>query len=67
MMVDYSMLTVSVRSDTDRCGRLLLTVAALFENSSADDQVGWRARLTAYQEQLREWAESYPPTFTTPR
>jgi len=40
-----------------------LTVAALFDNASADDQAGWRAPLTAYQEQLREWAESYPPTF----
>jgi PAS domain S-box-containing protein len=40
-----------------------LTVAALFENASADDQAGWRALLTAHREQLREWAESYPPTF----
>jgi tetratricopeptide (TPR) repeat protein len=40
-----------------------LTVAALFENASADDQAGWRALLTAHQEQLREWAASYPPTF----
>ncbi|HLZ66995.1 MAG TPA: AAA family ATPase [Aliidongia sp.] len=40
-----------------------LTVAALFEAGSADDQVGWRALLTAHREQLREWAENYPPTF----
>jgi hypothetical protein len=40
-----------------------LTVTALFEHASADDQAGWRALLTAHQEQLREWAESYPPTF----
>ena len=40
-----------------------LTVAALYENGSADEQAGWRALLTAHQEQLREWAEIYPPTF----
>src|SRR5882672_8184756 len=40
-----------------------LTAAALFENAPADDQAGRRALLTAHQEQLREWAESYPPTF----
>jgi PAS domain S-box-containing protein len=40
-----------------------LTVAALYENGSADEQTGWRDLLTAHQEQLREWAESYPPTF----
>jgi PAS domain S-box-containing protein len=40
-----------------------LTVAALFENASADGQAGSRALLTAHQEQLREWAESCPPTF----
>jgi PAS domain S-box-containing protein len=40
-----------------------LTVAALFEKGSADDQIGWRALLTAHREQLCEWAENYPPTF----
>ena len=40
-----------------------LTVAALYENATADEQTGWRELLTAHQEQLREWAESYPPTF----
>jgi PAS domain S-box-containing protein len=40
-----------------------LTVAALYENVSADEQTGWRELLTAYREQLREWAETYPPTF----
>jgi len=40
-----------------------LTVAALYEKGSADDQTGWRALLTAHREQLREWAENYPPTF----
>ena len=40
-----------------------LTAAALYEIGSADEQAGWRALLAAHQEQLREWAEIYPPTF----
>ena len=40
-----------------------LTVAALYENASADQQAGWRDLLTVHREQLREWAENYPPTF----
>ncbi len=40
-----------------------LTVAALYENATADEQTGWRDLLTAHREQLREWAENYPPTF----
>src|SRR5258705_2630226 len=40
-----------------------LTVAALYENASADEQSGWRDLLTAHREQLREWADNYPPTF----
>jgi len=40
-----------------------LTMAALYENVPAAAQSGWRERLTSYQEQLREWAENYPPTF----
>jgi PAS domain S-box-containing protein len=40
-----------------------LTVAALCERASADEQTGWRDLLTAHREQLREWADSYPPTF----
>jgi PAS domain S-box-containing protein len=40
-----------------------LTVAVLYENATADEQTAWRELLTAHQEQLREWAESYPPTF----
>ena len=40
-----------------------LTVAALYENASADDKQAWRDLLAAHQEQLREWAENYPPTF----
>src|SRR6267142_99316 len=40
-----------------------LTVSALYENASADEQSGWRDLLTVHLEQLREWADSYPPTF----
>src|SRR5882757_9189949 len=40
-----------------------LTVAALYEKGNADEPTGWRDLLTAHREQLREWAENYPPTF----
>src|SRR5207253_8567304 len=40
-----------------------LTVTACYENASADEQESWRELLTAHREQLREWAETYPPTF----
>jgi PAS domain S-box-containing protein len=40
-----------------------LAVAACFENVPADEQAGWRELLVAHREQLREWAENYPPTF----
>jgi predicted ATPase/signal transduction histidine kinase len=40
-----------------------LTVAALYENASADEQGEWRDLLAAHRKQLREWAENYPPTF----
>jgi predicted ATPase/signal transduction histidine kinase/GAF domain-containing protein len=40
-----------------------LTMAALYETVSADEQAGWRDLLTAHEVQLREWAETYPPTF----
>jgi hypothetical protein len=40
-----------------------LTVGALYENASADGQQAWRDLLTTHREQLREWAENYPPTF----
>ncbi|HJX21608.1 MAG TPA: hypothetical protein VJ454_11500, partial [Steroidobacteraceae bacterium] len=42
---------------------IALTVAALYENASADEQNRWRELLTAHREQLREWADNYPPTF----
>jgi PAS domain S-box-containing protein len=40
-----------------------LTVAACYENASADEQQKGRGLLSAHEEQLREWAENYPPTF----
>jgi PAS domain S-box-containing protein len=40
-----------------------LTVAALYETASANEQQPWRELLTVHKEQLREWAESYSPTF----
>ena len=40
-----------------------LTVAALYENGSADERSGWCDLLTAHGERLREWADNYPPTF----
>jgi PAS domain S-box-containing protein len=40
-----------------------LTVAALYEDASAEEQTGWHELLTAHREQLREWAENCPPTF----
>src|SRR6202011_5223056 len=40
-----------------------LTVAALYANAAADEQNRWRELLTAHLEQLREWADNYPPTF----
>jgi len=40
-----------------------LTLTALYQNAPADTQSAWRERLKSYQEQLREWAENYPPTF----
>jgi PAS domain S-box-containing protein len=40
-----------------------LTVAALCDSGTADEQNGWRELLTAHQEQLREWTENCPQTF----
>ncbi len=40
-----------------------LTVSALYEAASAHEQQAWRELLRAHCEQLREWAENYPPTF----
>ena len=35
-----------------------LTVSALYETASADEQQAWRELLAAHQELLREWAEN---------
>ena len=40
-----------------------LTLAACYESASADEQQEWCELLTAHREQLREWADNYPPTF----
>jgi PAS domain S-box-containing protein len=40
-----------------------LTVAAVYEKVSRDEQSKWRELLAAHREQLREWAENFPPTF----
>jgi PAS domain S-box-containing protein len=40
-----------------------LTMATLYEQASPDERSTWREILTAHRERLREWAESYPPTF----
>ena len=40
-----------------------LTVSALYETASADDQVAWRELLALHEEQLREWAVNCPTTF----
>jgi predicted ATPase/signal transduction histidine kinase len=40
-----------------------LTMAACYENATADEKNRWRDLLTAHREQLREWADNYPPTF----
>ena len=41
-----------------------LTVAALYPNASTGDKQAWRDLLAAHREQLCEWAENYPPTFS---
>ena len=40
-----------------------LTVTALFESGSDEERSQWREHLAAQRDQLREWAETYPPTF----
>jgi predicted ATPase/GAF domain-containing protein len=40
-----------------------LTVSALYETATVDDQKVWRELLEAHREQLREWAEINPSTF----
>ena len=38
-------------------------MSALYESGGTDQQQAWRELLMTHREQLREWAESYPPTF----
>src|SRR6267378_3008650 len=40
-----------------------LTVAALYENASVDEQNSWRELLAVHRDQLREWTDNNPPTF----
>jgi PAS domain S-box-containing protein len=40
-----------------------LAVAALYGGASAEEQAAWREVLVSHCEQLREWAEVYPPSF----
>ena len=40
-----------------------LTLAALYQKGSGEEQRAWRELLATYAEQLREWAVNYPPTF----
>ena len=40
-----------------------LAVTALYEEASEDKRAEWRDLLTEHREQLREWAENYPPNF----
>jgi signal transduction histidine kinase len=40
-----------------------LAVAALYASASGDQQAEWHGLLDAHLEQLREWADNYPPTF----
>ncbi len=40
-----------------------LTMAARYRNASEPEQKAWHELLTAYREQLHEWAECYRPTF----
>jgi PAS domain S-box-containing protein len=41
-----------------------LTMAAYYENTSADEQARWRDLLKAHQQQLRDWAHNNPSTFS---
>jgi hypothetical protein len=40
-----------------------LTVTASYENASTEQRQEWHELLTVHLEHLREWAETYPPTF----
>jgi PAS domain S-box-containing protein len=40
-----------------------LAVSALYETASAGQRQAWDDLLRSHREQLRQWAENYPPTF----
>jgi PAS domain S-box-containing protein len=40
-----------------------LAVAAAFETAPADQHAAWGKQLADHREQLRHWAENFPPTF----
>jgi PAS domain S-box-containing protein len=40
-----------------------VTVAALYDNASVNEQNSWRELLAAHRDQLREWADNNPLTF----
>ncbi|WP_245272685.1 ATP-binding sensor histidine kinase [Mesorhizobium sp. LNHC221B00] len=40
-----------------------LTLTTLYENASVGEKGAWNDLLALHLEQLREWAENYPPTF----
>jgi PAS domain S-box-containing protein len=40
-----------------------LTMAACYEDATTGEQQEWRELLKTHLEQLREWADNYPPTF----
>ena len=40
-----------------------LTIAVLFDEAPVERQREWREALSTHLEQLREWADNYPPTF----
>src|SRR5262249_6088886 len=47
----------------DYCYYTSLTLAALFEDGSAEEQARWRERLLAFREQLRKWVDNNSRTF----
>ena len=65
---DKAKLLLSAKTDSlqllDYFYYAALAVAALYENASPDEQNDWRDLMASHREQLREWAETYPPTFS---
>ena len=57
-------LETSVVSVFDYYYYAVLTVTALYDAASVDQQAAWRDLLVQHRDQLREWAESCPSTFS---